>query len=142
MSQGGQISMLANSYYKMEIAPVDFTFSQITYFKLNTLFTNLSFGIYNSNGFLLATVENTYSYIAGLNTATFDSPVSLKKGEVFYLGYSSNFSNSNIFGIPLSSTNIPSSVYGFASHWVNGQCPFTMPTMTGTATAIPWYYLK
>ena len=54
----------------------------------------------------------------------------------------SNFSNSNIFGIPLSSTYIPSSVYGFASYWVNGQCPFTMPTMTGTATAIPWYYLK
>ena len=126
----------------MEIAPVDFTFSQITYFKLNTIFTNLSFGIYSSNGLLLATVTNTISTIAGLNTATFNNPVSLKKGEVFYLGYSSYVNTSTlIFGIALSSSNIPSSVYGFASYWVNGQCPITMPTMTGTASVIPWYCL-
>lgn len=144
-SGGGQVSILGNAYYKLEYAPCAFTTTQLKYYKLNTTSTTISFAIYNSAVSLLAKSENNTSVIAGLNTATWNTPVTFTIGQPFYFAHSTNNGttlSTLVFGIGLSPTNIPNSLYFHTNFWTSGLAPATVTIGTNpTSTCIMWYML-
>ena len=145
-SGGGQVSILAQAYFKLEYAPCAFTTTQLKYYKLNTTSTTISFAIYNSAGSLLAKSENNTSTIAGLNTVAWNTPVTFTIGQPFYLAHSPNTGttlSTLVFGVNLSPTLIPNSLYFYTNYWTSGLAPASVPIGSNTTSScIMWYMLS
>ena len=144
-SQGGQITISGSAFYKLEYAPVNFTTTQLKYWKLNTTSTTLSFALYSSTGSLLAYNNNHVSTTVGLNTINWNTSITFTAGQPFYFSHSTNNGTSMstlVFGIGLSATNINSSLYFYTNYWTSGTAPSSVVIGgTGTSTAIMWYIL-
>jgi hypothetical protein len=147
MSDGGQLSIGAGSFYKCFFSPATYTCTQLRYAKLNATASSIYFAIYNSSGSLLATASHISSTTQGYNTITWNTPINFTTGQQYYFSHSSSSSLSTlVYGVGVGgATNVPSLFYWQSSAWASNVAPSTITISTSNSiisgTGIIWHML-